>query len=172
MCFPKCLKVASTVRFLKDDNNKEMQKRGKGRSQLHLYDTRVMTTHEVPPSSTSDMQENNIFINLSNSWRSLFPHLSSTLVPFFFFFFCWIYRDIIFIYFFFYWRIIALQNFVVFYQTSPWISHSYIYIPSLLNLPPYPIPLGWYITYGNITFHVTPSIHLTLSSPPLLSPCL
>ena len=47
---------------------------------------------------------------------------------------------------FFYWRIIALQNFVVFCQTSIWISHRYTYIPSLLNLPPLPphIPLGWY----------------------------
>ena len=37
--------------------------------------------------------------------------------------------------FIFYWRIIALQIFVVFYQTSTWISHRYTYIPSLLNLP-------------------------------------
>ena len=37
---------------------------------------------------------------------------------------------------FFYWRIIALQNFVVFCQTSTWISHRYAYIPSLLNLLP------------------------------------
>ena len=33
------------------------------------------------------------------------------------------------------WRIIDLQNFVVFCQTSTWISHRYPYIPSLLNLP-------------------------------------
>ena len=32
---------------------------------------------------------------------------------------------------FFYWRIVALQNFVVFCQTSTWISHRYTYIPSL-----------------------------------------
>ena len=38
----------------------------------------------------------------------------------------------------------CLQNFVVFSQTSTWISHRYIYIPSLLNLPPHPILLGWY----------------------------
>ena len=37
--------------------------------------------------------------------------------------------------FFFYWRIIALQNFVVFCQTSTWISHRYTYISSFLNLP-------------------------------------
>ena len=30
---------------------------------------------------------------------------------------------------FFYWRIIALQNFVVFCQTSTWISHRYTYTP-------------------------------------------
>ena len=37
---------------------------------------------------------------------------------------------------FFNWRIIALQNFVGYCQTSTWISHRYTYIPSLLNLPP------------------------------------
>ena len=37
-----------------------------------------------------------------------------------------------FIHLFFYWRITALQNFVVFCQTSTWISHRYTYIPSLL----------------------------------------
>ena len=70
---------------------------------------------------------------------------------------------------------------------SLWISHKYTYIPSLLNLPPpfLPIPplyvdkeplfefpepyskflLAIYFTYGNISFHVTLSMHLTLSSP-------
>ena len=37
---------------------------------------------------------------------------------------------------FFNWRIVALQNFVVFCQTSTWISHRYTYVHSLLNLPP------------------------------------
>ena len=37
------------------------------------------------------------------------------------------------LYLFFNWRIIALQNFVVFCQASTWISHRYTYIPSLLN---------------------------------------
>ena len=91
------------------------------------------------------------------------------------------------IYLFFNWRITALQNFVVFCQTSTWISHRYTYIPSLFNLPPIclPIPplqvdteplfefpetynkfpLAIYFTYGNVSFHVTLSIHLTLSSP-------
>ena len=89
--------------------------------------------------------------------------------------------------FFYYWRITALQNFVVFCQTSTWISHRYTYILSLLNLPPIsrPIPsfqvdteplfefpepysnfpLAIYFTYGNVSFHVSLSIHLTLSSP-------
>ena len=38
--------------------------------------------------------------------------------------------------YFFNWRIIALQNFVVFCQISPWISHRYTYVPSLLNFSP------------------------------------
>ena len=37
--------------------------------------------------------------------------------------------------FFFNWRIIALQNCVGFCQTSTWISHKYIYGPSLLTFP-------------------------------------
>ena len=42
---------------------------------------------------------------------------------------------------FFYWRVITLQNFGVFCQTSTWISHGYTYIPSLLNLPPISLPI-------------------------------
>ena len=49
---------------------------------------------------------------------------------------------------FFNWRIIALQIFLVFCQTSAWISHRYACIPSLLNLHPislhHPTPLGWH----------------------------
>ena len=41
--------------------------------------------------------------------------------------------------FIFYWRIIALQNFVLFCQTSKWISHRYTYA-SLFNLPPISLP--------------------------------
>ena len=41
---------------------------------------------------------------------------------------------------FFYWRIIALQNFVVFCQTSTWISLRYTHVPSLLDLPPISLP--------------------------------
>ena len=41
-------------------------------------------------------------------------------------------RDFFF-FLFFYWGIIALQNFVVFCQTSTWISHRYIYI--YISLP-------------------------------------
>ena len=42
--------------------------------------------------------------------------------------------------YFFNWRIMSLQNCVVFCQTSTRISHRYIYLPSLLNLPPIPFP--------------------------------
>ena len=99
----------------------------------------------------------------------------------------WISHFIIFLIYFFYWRIIASQNFAVFCQTSTWISHKYTYIPSLLNLPPISLPShpsrliqspclslqqpyskflsAIYFTYGNVNFHVTLSIHLTLSSP-------
>ena len=42
----------------------------------------------------------------------------------------------------FYWSIIALQDFVVFYQTSTWISHIYTYIPSLLKHPPISLPIS------------------------------
>ena len=43
--------------------------------------------------------------------------------------------------FFFFWRIIALQNFVVFCQPSTWISHRYTHVPSLLNCPPISLPI-------------------------------
>ena len=51
-----------------------------------------------------------------------------------------IYTKVIFKNLFLYWRIIALQSFVIFCQTSAWISHRYTYIPSLLNLPPISLP--------------------------------
>ena len=41
-------------------------------------------------------------------------------------------------FYFFNWRIIALQNFVVFCQTSTWLSHRYPYIPSLWTSPFHP----------------------------------
>ena len=43
--------------------------------------------------------------------------------------------------FIFYWRILALQNFAVFCQTSTWTSHRYTYIPSVLKLPPISLPI-------------------------------
>ena len=104
-------------------------------------------------------------------------YLPARFLGFFFFFFNY----------FFYWRIIALQNFAVFCQTSAWINHKYTYIPSLLKLPPISLPtlplqvdteslfefpepyskfpLANYFIYGNVSFHVTLSLHLTLSSP-------
>ena len=85
-------------------------------------------------------------------------------------------------YLFFNWRIITLQNCVCFCQTSTWISHRYTFVPSFLNLPPTPlgcyrtqvwvpwvvqqIPIGSLISYGNISFHVTFSVHPTLSFLP------
>ena len=95
-------------------------------------------------------------------------------------------RISIFIYFF-NLKIMALQNFVVFCQTSTWISrddeyiHEYIHpcpcepsshLPSHLTprLSEFPEPyskfsLAIYHIYGNVSFHVTLSIHLILSSP-------
>ena len=54
----------------------------------------------------------------------------------------------------FYWRTIVLQDFVVFCQTSTWISHKYTYTPSLLNLPPIslPIPPLWVDTESLFEF--------------------
>ena len=85
----------------------------------------------------------------------------------------------------------ALQFCVAFCHTPAWVSHRYIYVPSLLNLPPtscpfpplkvvtepqfeFPesyskFPLALYFTYGNVNFHVTLSIHLALSFLPTLS---
>ena len=34
------------------------------------------------------------------------------------------------------WRIIVLQNYAGFCQTSKWISHRYTYVPSLWTFPP------------------------------------
>ena len=66
------------------------------------------------------------------------------------------------------------DNFVVFCQTSTWISHRYTYVPSLLNLPPISLPMpplkvdtepffefpepynkfpfAMYFAYGNVKF--------------------
>ena len=85
---------------------------------------------------------------------------------------------------FFNWRIIALQDFIIFCQTSTWISHRCMDVTSLLKLTPIslPIPPFYIVTeplfesyrkfplticfaYGSVIFHVTLSIHLTLSSP-------
>ena len=47
--------------------------------------------------------------------------------------------------FIFKWRIIALQCYIGFCHTSTQISHRYMYVPSLLNLPStlHPIPSLW-----------------------------
>ena len=87
----------------------------------------------------------------------------------------------------FYWRIISLQYFVVFLSNLN-MNQPQVYIYPLpfetsFHLPLYLTPLGWYrapvwvswaieeipvgyFTYGNVSFHVTLSIRLILSSPP------
>ena len=86
---------------------------------------------------------------------------------------------------FFNWRIIALQNFVVFCHTSTRISHRYTHVPFLPDLPPVSRPTPpfslsqrpclsslshtanshWLIcfTHGIVNFYVTLSIHLPFS---------
>ena len=80
----------------------------------------------------------------------------------------------------------CFTEFFFFCQASTWISHRYTYNPLPFeppsHLPSHPTPLGWYtarlfpepynkfplaiyFTYGNVSFHATLSIHLTLSSP-------
>ena len=73
-----------------------------------------------------------------------YPSFQNSSVFFFFIFFSFI----------FYWRIIALQNFAVFCQTSTWISHWYTYITSLLSLPPIylSIPRLWFIQSPYLSF--------------------
>ena len=94
-------------------------------------------------------------------------------------------------YFFLNWRLIALQNFVVFCQTSTSISHRFTQGFFLPKLPPMslPIPYFWivtgslfefpesyskfplaiYFTYGIVSFHVT--LHTSHPLPPPL-PCV
>ena len=81
----------------------------------------------------------------------------------------------------------CFTEFCCFLSNLTWISHRYTYILSFLNLPsislpipplqvdteplfefpePYSkFPLAIYFTYGNVSFHVTLSMRLTLSSP-------
>ena len=60
-------------------------------------------------------------------WSS--THFLNELFDFLFFFSFLIYLSLN-------WRVIALQNSVVFCHTSTWISHRYTYIPSWTSLPP------------------------------------
>ena len=112
---------------------------------------------------------------------------SLLLVSLFFFSSSFVSFHLFLISFIFYWRINALQNLTAFCQTLIWISHRYIYISSLSNLSPISLPilppsidtkpmfefpepynkflLAIYFTYGKVSFHVTLSIYLTLSSP-------
>ena len=81
------------------------------------------------------INSNAFWFNTEDTKKPLmsFQELGGLIMPPLFFSF---YKNL-----FFNWSIIALQNFVVFRQTSTWISHSYTYIPSLLNLPPISLPL-------------------------------
>lgn len=85
------------------------------------------------------------------------------------------------------WRILALQYYAGFYQISAWINRRFncpLALERPSHCPPHPAPLGchwglvWipmavYLTYGNVHFHVTPSIHPTSPSSPIaVSICL
>ena len=54
-------------------------------------------------------------------------------------------------FFIFNWRIIALQYCVRFCRIATWISHRFMYVPSLLNLPPNSHPIS--ITFLIDTVH-------------------
>ena len=85
--------------------------------------------------------------------------------------------------YFFDWRIIALQNFVVFCHTSTRISHRYTHVPSLASPSPshlqavseplfeFPesygkFPLPTCFTHGIVNFYVSLPIHLPFSLLP------
>ena len=113
-----------------------------------------------------------LFLNLKNwirhlddifvaLWRILFSSVNSqsSLDPEPAVQCCWVFFVVFvtlhcFFFYLFNWRIVALQNFVVFCQTSTWISHRYIYIPSLLNLPPHPTPPGWYRAPARVSWAI------------------
>ena len=72
----------------------------------------------------------------------------------------------------FYWRIIVLQNFAVFHQTSTSISHSCpLPIEPPSYLPPHPTPLGWsrapvWVSWDIQQISPWPSIsHMVMSVP-------
>ena len=68
---------------------------------------------------------------LAQTHKHMIPSSCLLLFPFSFF------KNL----FIFYWRLIALQNFAIFSQTSTWISHGYTYISSLVNIPPISLPI-------------------------------
>ena len=74
----------------------------------------------------------------------------------------WCLSFIKYIYLFFNWRIIALQNFVVFCQTSTWVSLPFER-PSYL--PPHPTPLGWCpLKSSSLEFRRLHTINFLISS--------
>ena len=87
-------------------------------------------------------------VSLNTVWLDSPWHLFPFYFSIYFYTSCWpaawrrcIWVLLFFLINFFYWRIITLQNFAVFCQTSTWISHRYTYIPSLLKLPPTSLPI-------------------------------
>ena len=60
-------------------------------------------------------------------------------------------------FFFFNWKIIILQYCDGFCHTSAWISHRHTTVPSFLNLPPHPTPLGCHRALGSL--HHTANSH-------------
>ena len=90
--------------------------------------------------------------------------------------------------FIFNWRIIALQYFVGFCQTSAWIGCRCTHVPSLMPCRPsclwvvtepqfeftasyVKFPLAVYLTHGDVCFHSTLSTHPTLSVRPHIRVC-
>ena len=78
---------------------------------------------------------------------------------------------------FFYCRIIVLQTFAVFCQTSTWTSHRYTHIPSLLNLPPISLPTPRLTKNPCLSFQSQTSnfrwlsiLHMVMEVSMLLSP--
>ena len=86
-------------------------------------------------------------INLASltAFEKWATRLHSLLWLFLFFFFLITYFSNFII---FNWRIITLQYCDDFCHTSIWISHNHTHVPSLLNIPPHPDPLGYINMYA------------------------
>ena len=93
----------------------------------------ILLSQFVPPSTCTTMSTSHSLLSSSVPFFSI-PYICINITS----------SLLIIKYLVFNWRIIALQYCFGFCQTSTWISHRYTYVPSLLNLPPYPTPLGCY----------------------------